>query len=211
MTDTSSTRPETLTVSEFNAHMGYKGRYAYQLKKEGRLVMTEDGKLVRVAESIQRIDATRDPSRAAVAARHAAARDASPPPISIHVEGDETPEESAGNTGSASAGNYNFQDGKAKREHYAALREEAAYRKDVGLLMDVDEALGAFADAGARVSAVLDAVPATIGPMLPSLCPEDVLRVLTEQMDIARAEMAAAIEQLAAALEQRRKGGGHAA
>jgi hypothetical protein len=51
MTNMQSRHPETLTLSEFNRHMGYKGRFVYQLRNEGRLVMTEDGKLVRVAES----------------------------------------------------------------------------------------------------------------------------------------------------------------
>lgn len=197
-----------MSIGQFNAHMGYKGRYAYQLAKEGRLVFAPDGKHVLVAESIQRIEATRDPSRQSVADRHAKERG-----YSVSTQGapnnglqGETP----ATQGGVSADSYQYQDSKAKKEHYAALREEAAYRKDIGELMEADEALGAFADAGAKVAAVLDAVPATVGPMLVGQSQDEVMRILAEQMDIARAEMSAAINKLAAEIEERQKQGGGA-
>ncbi len=206
MTQVQNKHPETLTLAEFNRHMGYKGRYVYQLQKEQRLVMAADGKRVRVAESIRRIEETKDPSRAGVAARHAASRGHELAAVDSSVEdagGDGLDGE--GDDGRAT---FRFQDSKAKREHYAALREENAYRKEVGELMDAEEAVGAFADAGAKVSSVLDAVPATVGPMLAGLPPDEVLRVLTEQMDVAKAELAAAINKLADDIEQRRREGG---
>lgn len=210
----SSTQPGTLSISAFNKHMGYKGRYAYELHKTGRLVMTDDGKHVRVAESIRRIEETRDPSRAAVAQRHATTRgQAAGPPSTGTGAGTEQDfgdsgfyAENASNPDPSGSSSYNFQDGKAKREHYAALREEAAYHKEIGQLMDAQEALGAFADAGAKVAAVLDAVPATVGPMLAGLPQDEVMRVLTEQMDIARTEMAAAVQQLVTEIETRSQG-----
>lgn len=194
----------TMSIGQFNTHMGYKGRYAYQLAKEGRLVMAPDGKRVLVAESIQRIEETRDPSRQGVADRHAQERG-----YSVSAQG--TPDndsngENSANQGSASAVSYQFQDSKAKREHFAALREEAAYRKEAGELMEAGEVVGAFADAAAKVAGVLDALPATVGPMLTGQSQEEVLRILAEQMDIARAEMASAINRLAAELEERQKG-----
>lgn len=199
MQDKSVPLPQTMSLSAFNKHMGYRGRYAYQLHKDGRLVMTEDGKRVLVAESVQRIEETRDPSRAGVAARHAATRAAADTPAAAALPA-QPPEPNDGQ-------NYSHPKSKAKREHFAALREEAAYRKEIGGLMDADEAMGAFADAGARLAAVLDAVPATVGPMLIGLPQDEVLRVLTEQMDIARHELAAATTKLAREIEQRRSGG----
>lgn len=68
--------PEVMTQAEFAALLKKKQSYVRQLRKEGRLVLTEDGKAVRVAESMQRIAATRDPSKAGVVERHAAARSA---------------------------------------------------------------------------------------------------------------------------------------
>lgn len=194
----------TMSIGQFNTHMGYKGRYAYQLAKEGRLVMTPDGKRVLVAESIQRIAETRDPSRQGVADRHAKERGYS---VSTQAEPDnDSEEETAQNQGSSSAVSYQFQDSKAKREHFAALREEAAYRKEAGELMEAGEVMGAFADAAAKVVGVLDALPATVGPMLAGQSQEEVMRILAEQMDIARAEMANAINRLATELEERQKG-----
>lgn len=50
--------------------------YITQLKDDERLVLTEDGKHVLVQESLELIRQTADPSRAGVAARHAADRQA---------------------------------------------------------------------------------------------------------------------------------------
>ncbi|MEG2049814.1 MAG: hypothetical protein RR100_23430, partial [Comamonas sp.] len=141
-----------------------------------------------------------DPSRAAVAERHAQAR-------GYEVGGSENSEKNDAGADAESAASYDFQGGKAKKEHYAALREEAAYHKEIGNLMDADEIMGAFADAGAKVAAVLDAVPATVGPMLAGLAQAEVIRVLTEQMDIARSELSIAVAKLAAEVAQRRSGG----
>lgn len=197
-----------MSIGQFNKHMGYKGRYAYELAHAGRLVMAEDGKHVLVAESIQRINETKDPSRKGVADRHAQERgyEVGGTPVVPAAES-EKQEESAPNAGAPSGDSYKFQDAKAKKEHYAALREENAYRKEAGELMEAGEAVGAFADAAAKVAGVLDAVPATVGPMLAGLDQAEVIRVLGEQMDIARAEMAAAINKLAAEMEERQKGG----
>ncbi|BCX53716.1 hypothetical protein CTYAZ2_32960 [Comamonas testosteroni] len=197
---TEHTIPETMSLSQFNKHMGFKGRYVYQLRDEGRLVLAADGKSVLVAQSIARIQETKDPSRAAVAERHAQARGYE---IGTPENGEKSEEES----GAESASSYDFQGGKAKKEHFAALREEAAYHKEIGNLMDADEAIGAFADAGAKVAAVLDAVPATVGPMLAGLDQNEVLRVLTEQMDIARSELSGALSKLADDIAKRRAGG----
>lgn len=193
--------PEIMTLSQFNKHMGFKGRYVYQLRDEGRLVLAVDGKSVLVAESVARIQATKDPSRAGVAERHAQER-------GYEIGALDKEEKNDSNADGESAGSYDFQGGKAKKEHYAALREEAAYHKEIGNLMDADEAIGAFADAGAKVAAILDAVPATVGPMLAGLDQAEVMRVLTEQMDIARSELAGAMTKLADEIANRRAGGG---
>lgn len=196
---TEQTTPETMTLSQFNKHMGFKGRYVYQLRDEGRLVLATDGKSVLVAQSLARIQETKDPSRAAVADRHAKQR-------GYEIGASEEADKSDSGADEVSASSYDFQGGKAKKEHFAALREEAAYHKEIGNLMDADEAIGAFADAGAKVAAVLDAVPATVGPMLAGLEQAEVIRVLAEQMDIARSELSVAMSKLAAEIAQRRGG-----
>lgn len=196
--------PNVMSIAQFNKHMRYRGRYAYELAKTGRLVMTADGQVL-VAESIARVEITRDPSRAGVAERHAQARGYEVG--SLAGEGPALGGEGEDKGNADSAPSYQFQDSKAKREHFAALREENAYRKEAGDLMDCSEVIGAFSDAAAKVAGVLDAVPATVGPMLAGLPQEEVLRILAEQMDIARAEMASALNKLAVDIEARQSGG----
>lgn len=185
-----------MTVPEFSAHIGCKRNYAYQLKKEGRLVMAEDGKHVLVAESIARIAATRDPSKAGVAARHAASRGAeaetghanneqnSPPALaetahtatnlvaSVGAEGDETP-----------AALYDFQNAKAKREHWAAEREHAQYLKEAGELMERSAVVAAFADAGTTLRAGLEAWQVTLPPQLVGLEETAIRTTLADQVE----------------------------
>ncbi len=49
---------EAVTRTEFAALQGWSKSYVSKLGSEGRLVLTEDGKLVKVAESLARIAAT---------------------------------------------------------------------------------------------------------------------------------------------------------
>ena len=67
-------QPEVASFAEFAALARFKRSYITALKASGRLVLTEDGKRVRVAESLQLIEATKDPGKVGVVARHAAAR-----------------------------------------------------------------------------------------------------------------------------------------
>ena len=69
------THPATASLKEFARILGgVKPGYVSQLKRDGRLVMAEDGKRVQVAESLQLIKDTRDPSKLGAVRRHAAAR-----------------------------------------------------------------------------------------------------------------------------------------
>lgn len=151
--------PAILSVPAFSEHMGWKRTYGYQLKKEGRLVMAPDGKNVLVAESIALHAATRDLPRQGVADRHAAARSqsakAEPPPA---VEDD-------GEDGDPLR-RYDYHGSKAKREHWAAEREHANFRKDAGELMERSAVVAAFADAGATLRGKLEAWQAMLPPQL---------------------------------------------
>ena len=73
---TKESNEQTATFSEFAKVLRVKPRAITQLKADDRLILTEDGKRVRVEASLARIRETADPSKAAVAARHAAARHA---------------------------------------------------------------------------------------------------------------------------------------
>jgi hypothetical protein len=71
-----TTLPEVASLAEFAKLAGYKRSYITQLKADDRLVLADDGKRVRVAESLQRIEDTRDPAKIGVVRRHAAEREA---------------------------------------------------------------------------------------------------------------------------------------
>jgi hypothetical protein len=68
---------ETLTRAAFARHLGRSKSYITKLGSEGRLVLTDDGKRVKVAESIALIEATAG-QRDDVAARHAEERTTTP-------------------------------------------------------------------------------------------------------------------------------------
>lgn len=157
--------PETATRREFADILYVKPGYVTQLAAAGRLVLTADGKRVRVAESIARIEATRDPSRTPVAQRHAdergaPARTGHEPTAFPPLDGD------PGGFEMSPATQYSYQDAKAKREHWAAEREHAQWRKEAGELMERGEVVAAFADAGATLRSKLEAWAAVLPPQL---------------------------------------------
>lgn len=164
-----------MTVPEFSQHLGYGRTYGYQLKKEGRLVLNADGRVL-VAQSIAKIKATRDPGRQAVADRHAAARNPQAA-VDTVIDDDEATEVAAG------VGRYDYQDSKAKREHYAAEREHALYLREVGELMDRGQVLAAFAEAGAMLRSRLEGMPSVIAPLLVGRDEPALHAVLVEQVE----------------------------
>ena len=120
------TQPETLTPRQLAERLGFKPHYGNQLAKEGRFVLAPDGKRVLVQESIARFHATKDPSKQGVADRHAAGRAAAAPAQA------EPPQDGDEDDAGGDAPMYDFHNAKAKREHWAAEREHAAFRKDAG-------------------------------------------------------------------------------
>lgn len=66
--------PEEMTRADYARYRGVRKSYITQLAHEGRLVFTADGKRVRVRESDQRIQASRDPSKEGVRERFAEQR-----------------------------------------------------------------------------------------------------------------------------------------
>lgn len=158
------TTPTIMSVPEFAEHIGCKRQYGYQLKKEDRLVMAPDGKKVLVAESIARIAATRDPAKQGVAVRHAATRGAD---VDTGHATDLDMQDPASDPADPPAGNgYNFQDSKAKREHYAAEREHTTFLKEAGELSERSAVLASYSMAGTTLRNKLESWQATLPPQL---------------------------------------------
>ena len=180
------TQPETLTPRQLAERLGYKPHYGNQLAKEGRFVFAPDGKHVLVQESIARFHATKDPSKQGVADRHAAGRAAAAPAPAEQAEPPADPDDDAG----GDAPMYDFHNAKAKREHWAAEREHAAFRKDAGELIELTTHIAAMADVGATVRAKLEAWASTLPPQLAGRDEAAVRATLVDQVELLLRDLA---------------------
>lgn len=192
------TTPTTATRSEFARLQGWKPSYVTELAATGRLVLSPDGKRVLVPESLERIAATRDPARLANTQRHAANRaDAAAPVVDIAIPTTtHHPQHDAPGVG------YDFQNAKAKREHYAAEREHAAYLKEAGELNERSKVDAAFAHAGATIRAKLESLPSLMPPLLYGQSESAIQNALAEQVERVLRDMADTFARLSKEAKQ---------
>lgn len=195
------TQPEQLTPRDFARRLGYKPHYGNQLAKDGRLVFAPDGKHVLLAESLARFEATKDPSRQGVADRHAAARGTRAqagapapaiPATSAAPASEEGEDGGEGDDEGAKPALYDFHNAKAKREHWAAEREHAAYRKEAGELIELATHIAALADLGATVRAKLEAWATVLPPQLVGRDEAGARAVIADQVELLLRDLEAA-------------------
>lgn len=168
---------------EFAALAGVKPGYVSQLKAAGRLVLGQGG-LIDADASLARIEATRDPSKAGVAARHAAARAAAAPapdpaaatataapqaPAAALAAPDPDPTARAGSS---------YQSARAVRERFLALQAKLDYEQAIGKLLPAAEVESALASAVTTLRGRLEALPDTLGPQLAAEADEARCRAL---------------------------------
>lgn len=176
-----ATAPEILGFRDFARRCGWKASYVTELKNAGRLVLTDDGRRVRVAESLQLIEDTRDPSKAGVAARHAAARGAASPSPSTALEAGQ-----GGGEDGEDRPPVAYNDPLALRRARAqAEREEAALRKalreeqqELGELLQRDDVMAVIADAITNLRTSLENLPTTLSASLAAEPAEERCRVI---------------------------------
>ena len=179
------TNPATATFKAFAAIAGCKPPYVTALRKAGRLVLTDDGRAVKVAESLARIAATRDPAMQAVADRHAAARGAALATAPTEDEESSADEADAG---------PDYQQWKARRERAAALREEMRLGEEGGDLIRREEAVAVVSSAFVALRVGLEAMPDSIAPTLASESDEARVRILLgEEVERLLANLSAEI------------------
>lgn len=140
----------TLTQSAYARQLGVSRSYITKLKAEGRLVMTADD-LVDVEKSNAKIDATRDPNRDDVAARHAEARQ----PAAAKAPAPET--DKVGNT---------YQAARAVKEKYAAMTAKLDYERASGQMIERAAVEAAVEDVMTVVRQSLEQQPHRVAPML---------------------------------------------
>jgi len=186
--------PATEGFREFAARIGCKPGYVTALRHAGRLVLTDDGKRVRVADSLQLIASTRDPAKAGVRARHASARGqgATPAPSAPPS----VAEESEPNDPDAVV--FPVDPLSLRRAKAQAEREEALARKalrdeqvEMGGLMPRDEVLATVADVTVQLRSRLELLPAVLAPQLAATDDEDAVRLkLRDGIEQALEELA---------------------
>lgn len=173
-------QPEIASLADFARLARFKRSYVTQLKGDGRLVMTEDGKQVHVAESLALIAATRDPAKAGVVARHAAARatgagagaapvpPAAPAPAQGDPDGDD--EEAEG-----------YQYWRKRNERAKALAAERDNRVAAGELLEAKEVVAAVSTAVTTLRRRLETLPAVLGPQLAAVDDEAQARAMVAE------------------------------
>ncbi|ARV17487.1 hypothetical protein AEP_00527 [Curvibacter sp. AEP1-3] len=189
--------PETATLSEFCRLIGVKVGYGSELKKTGRLVLAEDGKTVRVQESIARIAETRDPSKAGVAARHAEERGAEVATGHAESKTNQAPAHAssaqaatnsvAGEGEQPPAGQgYDYQGSKAKREHFAAMEAEASYREKIRELLPASEVRAVVAEIITVLRTSIEGLPYNLAPQLAATSDETQIKsILSNEVEHA--------------------------
>lgn len=196
----------TMTQAEFAAAQQLTQARVSQLKAEGRLVMTDDGKRVRVAESLARIQATATPAHAGRAARRAAQKAAQAAGEGQgNAAAPEAPQRTAGNAQGAPS--YILEtDYQGRRARALALQEEATARKaardeeiELGTLLHAEDVRTVVADAAARFRSALENLGPTIAPMLAATSDESrIVVMLAEAHEQVLAELARQFHQIGA-------------
>jgi len=184
--------PETEAFRQFADRLGCKPSYVTALRHAGRLVLTEDNRRVRVAESLKLISDTRDPAKVGVRARHAAERETEVPAALA----DDPPDSGAddADTPLAPTDPLSLRRAKAQAEREEALARKALREEQVELggLMPRDEVLSAVADSVVQLRSRLEVLPSVLAPQLAATDDEDVVRVkLRDGIEQALSELAA--------------------
>ena len=179
-------QPEEASFADFAALARFKPGYVTELRTSGRLVLTEDGKRVRVAESLALIADTRDPAKAGVRARHAATRGAAAhPPTHAPAARPAADSDDGDDTGPPSfEPDSPFSRRRAKAQ---AEREEALARKalrdeqvELGQLLQRDQVLPMIAEVVTIFRTSLENLAATLSPQVAALDDEARCKVLLD-------------------------------
>lgn len=183
---------QKMSQKAFADYLGCRPSYVTKLKQDGRLVLADDG-AVMVAESVARIEATRDPAKRAVAERHATDRGTA---LTVEAADRDAADKAAEDP--AVLSNPDYQVARAKREHFAAEREEMRYRQEAGELLVATEVQGELADILTELRTRLEALPDTLAPQLAPLTDEAQVRArMAEEIENVLADAARRMEQIA--------------
>lgn len=158
--------PDEMTQRAFAEHIGKRPSYITELKQAGRIVMSADGRRVMVAESLERIEATKSPDKAHVAERHAQAR------------GDEPAVEET-------AADASYAESRARRENFQAKLAELEYRRQAGELVELAAVQATVADICTVLRSGLETLPDVLAPQIAPVTDESIVRArLAEEVEL---------------------------
>ena len=175
------TDPIFLSKSAFAAYIGKAPSYITWLRKNNRLVLSADEKLVNVDATIALIRDTADPTKAAVAARHQEGRVQRDVTSQLSPLVESTPNMAAPQPAIGPAGKQpDFQRARAHREYYLAQLAEAEFHKVQGSQVELEAVkTGAF-NAGRLLRDQLLGMPPQLAPELAAMTdPWEIERRLT--------------------------------
>lgn len=201
--------PETEGFRAFATRLGVKPGYVTQLRHAGRLVLSEDGKSVRVADSIRLIEETRDPSKQGVRDRHAETRAAVPAAaadadLEDHGADDDADPDDAlpevANREPPSPHNLRRAKALADKEEALARRALREEQVEMGQLFRKDDIIAAIENAAVQLRQRLELLPSTLSPALAAMEDEDQVRVkLRDEIEKAMGELEKAFGKVARA------------
>lgn len=184
-----STAPDTLGFKAFAQHAGFKPSYVTQLRKAGRLVLTDNSRAVRVAESLALIRDTADPSKTGVAARHAATRAKGAGQAAAKPARDDAAAQAATPV-DAEPVDYTdpVESSHARRRAKAmadkaetdALAAQRDYRLSLGELLEVAAVEAVCRDTATTLRTSFENLPNTLAPGLAAATNEARIRVLLQ-------------------------------
>lgn len=156
----------TATRKEFAGLLGCSPAWITKLGKEGRLVLTTDGKRVEVEASREKIERTGG-GRPDVASRHAAARGEAKPASAIPEVGREEKKRSKrGKSNSEESGVETLTEAKARKERAQADQEEMKARQMAGDLIAREDVEAAMKFIGGSVRAAFEVFPDQVAPLV---------------------------------------------
>lgn len=168
-----------LTQAAFADHLGVRRSYITELKKAGRLVMTDGGK-VDVEASEARIAETADPGKVAVADRHAKKRGAA---VDLAKTAKTSPEEGGEEDDPEQGATPDYQRARARREEANAQLAELEVIEKSGALYRAVEVDAAVADASTIFRTSLDSRRPLLVSQLAMMNDEADIRMFLEDQD----------------------------
>ena len=194
----------TATRKQFAEIEGFSPAYVTKLGKEGRLVLTTDGKRVEVEASREKIERTGG-GRPDVASRHAAARGEAKPASAIPEAGSGAKNRSnrVKREIAKTPGAETLTEAKTRKEMAQADQEEMRARQMAGDLIAREDVEAAMKFIGGAVRAAFEVFPDQVAPLVaPIIDLAEVHELITQACRDALQSIGDSIDRQKAELEK---------